>query len=102
MLLVSDLHYTVQLDDNPQGRTEHILRCLNCVLTLHFLLVPELIQEDREPAKCLKLPLVHHYHQTTPPEGPAQKIITIIVITEHEGSSENDKFPTILGHYETD
>ena len=91
MLLVSDLHYTVQLDDNPQGRTVHILYCPNGVLTLHFLLVPELIQEDREPVKCLKLQLVHHYHQTKPAEGPVQKIITIIVITEHEGSSENGK-----------
>jgi len=91
MLLVNDLHYTVQLDDNPLGRTEHILYCLNGVLTLHFLLVPELIQEDREPVKCLKLQLVHHYHQTIPEEGPAQKIITIIVITDNEGSSENEK-----------
>lgn len=91
MLLVSDLHYTVQLDDNPQGRTEHILYCLNGVMTLHFLLVPELIQEDREPVKCLKLQLVRHYHQIIPAEGPAEKIVTIIVITEHEGSSENEK-----------
>jgi len=91
MLLVSDLHYTVQLDDNPQGRTEHILYCLNGVLTLHFLLVPELIQEDREPVKCLKLQLVHHYHQKIPAEGPAQKIVRIIVITEYKGSSENEK-----------
>jgi len=91
MLLVSDLHYTVRLDDNPQGRTGHILYCLNGLLTLHFLLAPELIQEDTEPVKCLKLELVHHYHQTIPAEGPAQKIITIIVITEHEGSSENKK-----------
>ena len=91
MLLVSALHYTVQLDDNPQGRIEHILYCLNGVLILHFLLVPELIQEDREPVKCLKLQLVHHYHQTIPSEGPAQKIVTINVITEPEGSSENKK-----------
>lgn len=83
MLLVSDLHYTVQLDDNPQGRTEHILHCLNGVLTLHFPLVPELIQEDRELVKCLKLQLVHHYHQTIPAEGPAQQIVTIIVINEY-------------------
>jgi hypothetical protein len=100
--LVSALHYTVQLDDNPQGRTEHILYCLNGVLTLHFLLVPELTQEDREPVKCLKFQLVHHYHQTIPSEGPAQKIVTITVITEAEGNSKNEKFPSILGHYESD
>jgi hypothetical protein len=100
--LVSALHYTVQLDDNPQERTEHILYSLNDVMTLHFLLVPELTQEDREPVKCLKFQLVHHYHQTMPSEGPAQKIVTIIVITETEGSSENEKFPSILEHYDTD
>jgi hypothetical protein len=76
-LLVNALHYTVQLDDNLQGRSEHILCCLGCVLTLHFLLIPQLTQEDREPVRYLKFLLSHHCHHTIPSANPAKTVFII-------------------------
>jgi hypothetical protein len=80
-LLVGGLHYTVQLDDNPQGKSEHILCCLGCVLTLHFLLIPELTQEGRVPVRYLIFLLNHHCCHTVPSTSPAQKFIIVIKIT---------------------
>jgi hypothetical protein len=74
-LLVDVLHYTVQLDDNPQGKSEHILYYLGCVLTLHFLLIPQLTQEDRGPVRYSKFLLSHHCHHTIPSTSPAKRFV---------------------------
>jgi hypothetical protein len=78
-LLVNALHCTVQLDDNLRGRSGHILRCLGCVSTLHFLLIPQLTQEDREPVRYLMFLLSHHCHHTILPANPAKRFVIIFL-----------------------